>query len=97
MLAALALALLAVNHYVLGQSTAANGSSVGSVVSSIASSKASSPSSLSSEPSGTPSKDPSSLDFGSVHFAGHANYVYRDNVTAVQIVVTEYVFGSLRH
>ncbi len=29
------------------------------------------------------------LDFGPISFAGYNNYVYRDNITAAQIVVTE--------
>ena len=29
------------------------------------------------------------LDFGPVDFAGYDNYVYRDNVTSCQIVVTK--------
>ncbi len=29
------------------------------------------------------------LDFGPITFAGYNNYVYRDNVTAVDIVVTK--------
>jgi len=31
----------------------------------------------------------SELDFGPVNFGGYDNYVYRDNVTAVQLVITE--------
>jgi hypothetical protein len=31
----------------------------------------------------------SELDFGPVNFGGYGNYVYRDNTTAVQLVITE--------
>jgi hypothetical protein len=31
----------------------------------------------------------SELDFGPVNFGGYNNYVYRDNVTAVQVVISE--------
>jgi hypothetical protein len=31
----------------------------------------------------------SELDFGPVNFGGYNNYVYRDNVTAVQLVISE--------
>ena len=31
----------------------------------------------------------SELDFGPVNFGGYDNYVYRDNVTAAQLVITE--------
>jgi len=31
----------------------------------------------------------SELDFGPVNFGGYDNYVYRDNVTAVQLVISE--------
>jgi hypothetical protein len=31
----------------------------------------------------------SELDFGPVNFGGYDNYVYRDNVTAVQVVISE--------
>lgn len=89
MLAALGLAFFA--YYASGQSTvgspspsaANNASSVP-----ISDAEASTLPSSAAGSLGTPSKD-ASLSFGPFHFAGHANYVYRDNVTAVQIVVTE--------
>jgi hypothetical protein len=31
----------------------------------------------------------SNLDFGPVNFGGYDNYVYRDNITAVQVVISE--------
>lgn len=31
----------------------------------------------------------SELDFGPVNFGGYNNYVYRDNITAVQAVISE--------
>jgi hypothetical protein len=31
----------------------------------------------------------SGLDFGPVNFGGYDNYVYRDNITAVQVVISE--------
>ena len=38
----------------------------------------------------------SGLDFGPITFAGYDNYVYRDDVTAAQVVVTKCVFPSER-
>jgi hypothetical protein len=38
----------------------------------------------------------SELNFGPVNFGGYNNYVYRDNTTAVQVVVSEYVNHSLK-
>jgi len=39
--------------------------------------------------SNTSSSSSSELDFGPVNFGGYDNYVYRDNVTAVQVVISE--------
>lgn len=33
----------------------------------------------------------SNLDFGPVIFGGYNNYVYRDNVTSAQVVISQYV------
>lgn len=35
------------------------------------------------------SSTPSELNFGPVNFGGYDNYVYRDNITAVQVVISE--------
>lgn len=31
------------------------------------------------------------LNFGPISFEGYQNYVYRDNITAAQIVISQYV------
>jgi hypothetical protein len=37
----------------------------------------------------SPTNTSSELDFGPVNFGGYDNYVYRDNTSAVQIVISE--------
>jgi hypothetical protein len=40
-------------------------------------------------PQDSPTNTSSELDFGPVNFGGYDNYVYRDNTSAVQIVISE--------
>jgi len=38
----------------------------------------------------------SNLNFGPIDFGGYNNYVYRDNVTSGQVVITEWVSDELK-
>jgi hypothetical protein len=37
----------------------------------------------------TPANTSAALNFGPLIFAGHANWIYRDDVTAAQVVISE--------
>jgi hypothetical protein len=46
---------------------------------------------LATSQDGSSNSSSSDLDFGPVVFGGYNNYVYRDNTTSAQVVITQYV------
>lgn len=83
-LAVLAAALALLAYYVSGSSTPAPATSSSSLTPRDASQTP-----LSSTQTNSSSR---SLSFGPLRFAGHANWIFRDDVTAAQVVISEYVY-----